>query len=612
MGAEIAKKMPAKTNLMVGRTEIPKWIGQEFEVWRKEIEKWIENDKSSEETKYCNVMESLKKNDRIKEYVVRTLAEKTENDRKLGAILDVMAEKYERTESERCLGLMKEIVNFKVEGEIESITDRFERMMTETKKVDLAAKLDFALTLQFIDRLEKEGKISSVERMRLLDEIETKEGKSKVRNSAEIVQKEVRRMKVINNREKVFDKTIDTHYVRDNSRYGKWNSQMERNGYRRSDSRKGFWRNGAAASGQRYLKDRNGSRFRSQSGGRGFSGNFRSKSQGNGDRSGSKPPYKSELAKDVESNKKDLQAVKLQLKEILDKVKESHFVEEEYIMNVRYVNETKGIQMIVDSGAPVSIATSKWMEKYLNEMEVDRNEITERECNRKFKMGESVYKSTKELTLPVRMRTDDDSFVKKMITISVVNRDDDSFLCGLKTLMEWKAAVFYEKCELRFDDSQKKVKIQISGGGHQLVKLETLGEVSNEEAVFYIEKKKVGANKKDIEKMHRVLNHKGVRNMEFAFRNAGRMDTQVGKMIKEVVENCSVCQKSGRSRSKPSVAIPRATDFNSIVTLDLKEMGKKYILWMVDAFSRTLAGAIIKDKKAETILEQLEMEWCNK
>merc|ERR1711881_450915 len=105
----------------------------------------------------------------------------------------------------------------------------------------------------------------------------TKDGKSGETNSAEIVQEELRRMKVINNREK----TIDTHFVRDNSRYGKWKSQMERNGYRRSYSRKGFWRNGAAASGQRYLKDRNGSRFRSQSGGRGFSGNFRSKSQGN-------------------------------------------------------------------------------------------------------------------------------------------------------------------------------------------------------------------------------------------------------------------------------------------------------------------------------------------
>merc|ERR1712089_27976 len=175
-------------------------------------------------------------------------------------------------------------------------------MMTETKKVNLAAKLDYALTLQFMDRLEKEGKISSDERMRLKDEIETKKGKSKVINSSERVQKELRRMKVINNREKVFDKPIDTHYVRDNSSYGKWKSQMEKNGYRRSDSRKGFWRNGAVASSQRYIRDRNGSRFRSQSGGRGFSGNFRSKSGGNGDRSGSKTPsgYKSELVKNVE------------------------------------------------------------------------------------------------------------------------------------------------------------------------------------------------------------------------------------------------------------------------------------------------------------------------
>ena len=40
----------------------------------------------------------------------------------------------------------------------------------------------------------------------------------------------------------------------------------------------------------------------------------------------------------------------------------------------------------------------------------------------------------------------------------------------------------------------------------------------------------------EIQKLHRVLNHKGVRNMEFAFRNAGRLDSQIGKLIKEVVE----------------------------------------------------------------------------
>ena len=36
---ELAKELPAKTSLMIGRTEISKWIGQEFDVWKKELEK---------------------------------------------------------------------------------------------------------------------------------------------------------------------------------------------------------------------------------------------------------------------------------------------------------------------------------------------------------------------------------------------------------------------------------------------------------------------------------------------------------------------------------------------------------------------------------------------
>ena len=72
---ELAKNLPVKTCLMIGRTEIPKCIGQEFEVWKKELEKWNENDNSSNETKYCNVLESLKKNDKIKDFVVNVVTE---------------------------------------------------------------------------------------------------------------------------------------------------------------------------------------------------------------------------------------------------------------------------------------------------------------------------------------------------------------------------------------------------------------------------------------------------------------------------------------------------------------------------------------------------------
>ena len=58
------------------------------------------------------------------------------------------------------------------------------------------------------------------------------------------------------------------------------------------------------------------------------------------------------------------------LKILLDELKKdkancvNHFVEEEYEVNVRFVDKTKGMNMIVDSGSPVSIISSKWMKQY--------------------------------------------------------------------------------------------------------------------------------------------------------------------------------------------------------------------------------------------------------
>ena len=48
----------------------------------------------------------------------------------------------------------------------------------------------------------------------------------------------------------------------------------------------------------------------------------------------------------------------------------NHFVEEEYEFNVRFVDEAKGMQMIVDSGTP----------------------IIEKECNRRFKMKKNLLR----------------------------------------------------------------------------------------------------------------------------------------------------------------------------------------------------------------------------
>ena len=77
-----------------------------------------------------------------------------------------------------------------------------------------------------------------------------------------------------------------------------------------------------------------------------------------------------------------------------------------------------------------------------------------------------------------------------------------------------------------------------------------------------------------------------------------------------MVKTCKICKRNKKSNSKPTLAIPRATDFNSVVAVDLKIVGNENILWMVCAFTRFIKGIVIKDKNPETIIKGIHEAWC--
>ena len=57
--------------------------------------------------------------------------------------------------------------------------------------------------------------------------------------------------------------------------------------------------------------------------------------------------------------------------------------------------------------------------------------------------------------------------------------------------------------------------------------------------------------------------------------------------------------------ARPRVTLPKASSFNEVVTLDLKEFGNKYVLWMIDSFSRFMVGKLLSNKKADTIIQAI-------
>ena len=58
------------------------------------------------------------------------------------------------------------------------------------------------------------------------------------------------------------------------------------------------------------------------------------------------------------------------------------------------------------------------------------------------------------------------------------------------------------------------------------------------------------------------------------------------------------------------MAIPRATDFNSIVSFDLKSIGNKYILWMICTFTKFIKATVVNNKNPGTIIKALHRSWC--
>ena len=92
--------------------------------------------------------------------------------------------------------------------------DKFEDLVTEVDKVKLVENFKYAMSLLFVDRLEKNGEINSGEKLRIKDVMEDGDGNPR-QDVTERMKHELRKIKIVDNREEVFSKgkEISTNYV---------------------------------------------------------------------------------------------------------------------------------------------------------------------------------------------------------------------------------------------------------------------------------------------------------------------------------------------------------------------------------------------------------------
>ena len=59
--------------------------------------------------------------------------------------------------------------------------------------------------------------------------------------------------------------------------------------------------------------------------------------------------------------------------------------------------------------------------------------------------------------------------------------------------------------------------------------------------------------------------------MKRLFKEAGKSDGETNKIISEVVNKCKTCRVFKKTKLRPKVSLRKSHDFNSVVSMDLKQ-----------------------------------------
>ena len=111
-------------------------------------------------------------------------------------------------------------------------------------------------------------------------------------------------------------------------------------------------------------------------------------------------------------------------------------------------------------------------------------------------------------------------------------------------------------------------------------------------------------------KLHKQFGHASANNLKSLIKNAGYLNDEISNLIDEISLNCDICKQYKKASPRPVVGLPRATDFDQSVAMDLHYIDKN--LWyfhMIDEFSHYSNAVIIKSKQPAVIIQNFIQNW---
>ena len=274
---------------------------------------------------------------------------------------------------------------------------------------------------------------------------------------------------------------------------------------------------------------------------------------------------------------------------------------------------------LIDCACPTTVTGKKWMVNFVNSLsDNDKQLVKLKESKRVYKFGGGEKrKSIGVVIFPCHIAG------KNVKLQTEVVDAEFPLLLGNTMLKAAKVVLYLSEKKARVMDVI--VEMKETNSGHFSINIDapksndenTKDKIPTVETYISSIKTYVNASDKplqleDIKKIHHYFGHLPQRKLEDLIRKANKLTKEVQEHIEQVITNCDSCITNQRGKPRPIVALPRASQFNQVVSLDLKhyhEGDYRYIFYLVDLFSRLIVGGLIRDKQPSTVAENILAKW---
>jgi hypothetical protein len=150
--------------------------------------------------------------------------------------------------------------------------------------------------------------------------------------------------------------------------------------------------------------------------------------------------------------------------------------------------------MIIDTGCPKSLVGKKWLDEYMKEMKINKDDIKREECKETFKFGPSkIYEAREKVDIPTKVKTKEDKIENITVEAYIIQNEEIPLLCGKDMLEKWSTVINLREKDItiRKYDQLHKIKSYFTKKNHLMISL--ISKTSNKrkkKTEILIDKKK--------------------------------------------------------------------------------------------------------------------------